>query len=92
MARARKKSNPVKETVEAILKKQNINYNDWEKDIINKKKLEVMADEDKEWTAEIVNEASMAVIMEEVVKQNKKAESTHSSNVSKPEFAAANAN
>uniref|UniRef100_UPI00344C888B DUF5415 family protein n=1 Tax=Carnobacterium sp. TaxID=48221 RepID=UPI00344C888B len=77
MARVKIQKNPVKETVESILKKQNKSYADWEKEIVNKKKLEVMADEDKEWTRETVREASMDLIMEEVIKNNKKVETNN---------------
>ena len=77
MARIKIGKNPVKETVESILKKQNKSYVDWEKEIVNKRKLEVMADEDKEWTRETVREASMELIMAEVIKNNKKVETNN---------------
>ncbi|WP_077356029.1 DUF5415 family protein [Virgibacillus halodenitrificans] len=65
----KRKENPVKEAVEKILKKNGHNYNDWKKEVINKRKLEVMSGEDKEWTESTVQEASFELIMEEINKE-----------------------
>ncbi|RBP59280.1 hypothetical protein DES36_1195 [Alkalibaculum bacchi] len=63
----KKKSNQLQMTVEKILKKKGVDYREWEKDIINQRKLEIMAGEDKEWTKKTIEEESMNLIMDEVI-------------------------
>ncbi|WP_437834480.1 DUF5415 family protein (plasmid) [Niallia taxi] len=65
----RKKENPVEKAAEKILKKKNIDFNEWKKDVITKKKIAVMSDEDKEWTDRTIHEAAMQLIMDEVIKE-----------------------
>jgi len=65
----RKKENPVEKAAEKILKRKNIDFNEWKKDIITKKKIAVMSDEDKEWTDRTIHEAAMQLIMNEVIKE-----------------------
>ena len=65
----RKKENPVEKAAEKILKKKNINFNEWKKEVITKKKIAVMSDEDKEWTDRTIHEAAMQLIMDEVIKE-----------------------
>lgn len=64
---AKKKENPLQKAVEAILDLQGVDYNEWKKEVINKKKLAVMSDEDKEWTERTLQEASLEVVMDNVV-------------------------
>ncbi|MFP7474484.1 DUF5415 family protein [Niallia taxi] len=65
----RKKENPVEKAAEKILKKKNIDFNEWKKEVITKKKIAVMSDEDKEWTDRTIHEAAMKLIMDEVIKE-----------------------
>lgn len=71
MASSRKKVNKVQEAVERILKDKNQDFNEWKKTVITKKKIEVMSDEDKDWTERTLNEASLELIMNEVIKGTK---------------------
>lgn len=63
----RKKESPLQKAVEKILKKKGMDYNVWKREVINKKKLAVMSDEDKEWTERTIEEASLNLLMNEVV-------------------------
>lgn len=65
----RKKENLLQQAAEKILKKKNIDYNEWKRDVINKKKLEVMSDEDKEWTEQTIDKAALEIIMNEVTEK-----------------------
>ncbi|MEY8742818.1 DUF5415 family protein [Bacillales bacterium AN1005] len=65
----RKKESPVEKAAEKILKKKNIDFNEWKKDVITKKKIAVMSDEDKEWTERTIHEAAMQIIMDEVIQE-----------------------
>ncbi len=71
MANSRKKVNKVQTAVEKILKEKNQDYNEWKKTVITKRKIQVMSDEDKEWTERTLNEASLELIMNEIVKDSK---------------------
>lgn len=72
------KNNELKESVESILARKNVKYNDWKKDVVNQKKLAVMADEDKEWLDEAVQTASIELVMADVA--NKKSNNNHQQN------------
>lgn len=61
---ARRKGNQLQKTVENILKEKKMNYNDWRKEVIYKRKLAVMADEDKEWLDKTVEEESLNLVMQ----------------------------
>ncbi|MFP7474279.1 DUF5415 family protein [Niallia taxi] len=65
----RKKENPVEKAAEKILKKRKIDFNEWKKDIITKRKIAVMSDEDKEWTDRTIHEAAIQLILDEVIEE-----------------------
>lgn len=65
----RKKENPVEKAAEKILKKRKIDFNEWKKDVITKRKIAVMSDEDKEWTERTIHEAALQLILDEVIKE-----------------------
>ncbi|MEK4181679.1 hypothetical protein NSQ61_19750 [Aeribacillus sp. FSL K6-1121] len=66
----RKKENPLQKAVEQILRKKNLDYNEWKKEVIYKRKLAVMADEDKEWIQNILKEESLQVIMNDFLEKD----------------------
>lgn len=66
----RKKENPVEKAAERILRNRNIDFNEWKKDIITKKKIAVMSDEDKEWTERTIHEAALQLIIQEAVEED----------------------
>lgn len=68
---AKKKENPMQKAVETILELQGVDYGEWKKEVINKRKLAVMSDEDKEWTERTLHEASLELVMENVNQLNK---------------------
>ncbi len=70
---AKKKENPLQIAVETILEKDGIDFNEWKKRVINKKKLAVMSDEDKEWTERTIHEASLELLMENVIANSEEA-------------------
>ncbi|WP_435817845.1 DUF5415 family protein, partial [Micrococcus luteus] len=65
----RKKENPVEKAAEKILRNRNIDFNEWKKDIITKKKIAVMSDEDKEWTERTIQEAALQLIIQETLEE-----------------------
>lgn len=56
----------IKSAVEKILKKKGLKYNDWKEDILNEKKLEIMANKDRAWTNTVIAEASNELIVEAI--------------------------
>lgn len=68
---AKRKDNSMKDAVEKILKKKGIDYGKWKDDVINQRKVEVVSNQDKEWIERTIQEASMDLIMEEIIKEPK---------------------
>lgn len=67
---ARKKENPLLLAAQEILKVKGVNFNDWKKEIIDRKKLAIMSDQDKEWTERTLEEAALEVLTEQVTSGN----------------------
>lgn len=70
MAGKRKETKEEK-AVKSILESKGVDYNEWKKDIINAKKLEIMSGEDKVWLEETIHNASVELITESFVKPDK---------------------
>lgn len=58
----------IKSAVEKILEKKGLKYNDWKEEILNEKKLEIMANKDRTWTNTVIAEASNELIVEAIIK------------------------
>lgn len=56
----------IKAAVESILKKKGVKYNDWKEEAVNKRKLEILSGQDKEWIEQTVEEESIKLVMQEV--------------------------
>lgn len=56
----------VKAAVESILKKKGVKYNEWKEEVVNKRKLEILSGQDKEWIEQTVEEESIKLVMQEV--------------------------
>lgn len=61
----------LREAVKRILEKKGIKYNEWKDNEINQRKLAIISDSDKEWTDRTIEEASINLIMDEIVSENK---------------------
>ncbi|WMX58526.1 DUF5415 family protein [Peribacillus sp. R9-11] len=62
----RKKESSFQKAAREILKQEDIDFNEWKKDIINKRKLAVMSDEDKEWTERTIDEEAMKLVLDKI--------------------------
>lgn len=67
---AKKKEQPIDKAVQKILDKSNVKLNDWKTEVVNQKKIAVMTDQDKEWLAKTIYEASVDLIMKDVIKNS----------------------
>lgn len=54
----------LKKATEIVLQKKKKDYKGWKQNVIDQKKLEVMADKDKDWSNKIIQEASIQLILE----------------------------
>ncbi|MBT2604960.1 DUF5415 family protein [Bacillus sp. ISL-53] len=62
----RKKESSFQTAAREILKQEDIDFNEWKKEIINKRKLAVMSDEDKEWTERTIDEEAMKLVLNKI--------------------------
>lgn len=62
----RKKESSFQTAAKELLKQENIDFNEWKKNIINKRKLAVMSDEDKEWTERTIDEEAMKLVLNKI--------------------------
>ncbi|WP_260288389.1 DUF5415 family protein [Peribacillus aracenensis] len=62
----RKKESSFQTAAREILNQEDIDFNEWKKDIINKRKLAVMSDEDKEWTERTIDEEAMKLVLNKI--------------------------
>ena len=79
---AKRKVTTLRQAVEKKKKKKGITYNAWKQNVIEQKKMAVLTDKDKEWLDEAEKQASLELIMESVIGEEKNTErpKDHSSN------------
>ncbi|MDM5335786.1 hypothetical protein QUF84_00550 [Fictibacillus enclensis] len=66
MATRKREQNKLQKTAQTLLEKEGIDFQEWKKDILNKRKLAVMADEDKEWTERTIDEEALKLVMDKI--------------------------
>lgn len=71
----RKKESQIQKAAQQILEKRGVDFNYWKKEVINKRKLAVMSDEDKDWTERTIDEEALSLVMEHI--SSDKANSNH---------------
>ncbi|MFB7304590.1 DUF5415 family protein [Heyndrickxia sporothermodurans] len=62
----RKKESQYQKAAEQILKQKGIDINEWRRDVLNKRKLEIMSDQDKDWTEKTIDEEATKLVIEAI--------------------------
>lgn len=80
-----KKTNLIVESAKELLEEKGVNFNQWKKEILRTKKLEIMEGKNLQWENSIVEEAALAVITTGLKERRKKEKNTNeiSKNVEK---------
>lgn len=67
-----KKTNLIVESAKELLEEKGLNFNQWKKEILRTKKLEIMEGKNLQWENSIVEEAALVVITTELKERRKK--------------------
>lgn len=71
-----KKTNLIVESAKELLEEKGVNFNQWKKEILRTKKLEIMEGKNLQWENSIVEEAALAVITTGLKERRKKEKNT----------------
>ncbi|MFP8918451.1 DUF5415 family protein [Enterococcus innesii] len=71
-----KKTNLIVESAKELLEEKGVNFNQWKKEILRTKKLEIMEGKNLQWENSIVEEAALAVITTDLKERRKKEKNT----------------
>lgn len=71
-----KKTNLIVESAKELLEEKGVNFNQWKKEILRTKKLEIMEEKNLQWENSIVEEAALAVITTDLKERRKKEKNT----------------
>lgn len=71
-----KKTNLIVESARELLEEKGMNFNQWKKEILRTKKLEIMEGKNLQWENSIVEEAALAVITTDLKERRKKEKNT----------------
>lgn len=69
---AAKKTSLIVESAKELLEEQGMNFNQWKKEIVTTKKLEIMEGKNLQWEHSIVEEAALEVITTDLKERQKK--------------------
>lgn len=67
-----KKTNLIVESAKELLEEKGVNFNQWKKEVLRTKKLEIMEGKNLQWENSIVEEAALAVITTDLKERRKK--------------------
>lgn len=75
-----KKTSLIIDSAKELLEESGRNFNQWKKEIITTKKLEIMEGKNQQWEHSIVEEAALEVITTELKERRKKEKNTRETN------------
>jgi len=75
-----KKTSLIIDSAKELLEESGRNFNQWKKEIITTKKLEIMEGKNQQWEHSVVEEAALEVITTELKERRKKEKNTRESN------------
>lgn len=75
-----KKTSLIIDSAKELLEESGRNFNQWKKEIITTKKLEIMEGKNQQWEHSIVEEAALEVITTELKERRKKEKNTREIN------------
>lgn len=75
-----KKTSLIIDSAKELLEESGRNFNQWKKEIITTKKLEIMEGNNQQWEHSIVEEAALEVITTELKERRKKEKNTRETN------------
>ncbi|WP_429976894.1 DUF5415 family protein [Enterococcus sp. AZ051] len=75
-----KKTSLIIDSAKELLEESGRNFNQWKKEIITSKKLEIMEGKNQQWEHSIVEEAALDVITTELKERRKKEKNTRETN------------
>ncbi|MGM0331021.1 DUF5415 family protein [Enterococcus sp. AZ084] len=73
---AAKKTSLIVESAKELLEEKGMNFNQWKKEIVTTKKLEIMEGKNLQWEHSIVEEAALEVITKDLKERRKKGNNT----------------
>lgn len=73
---AAKKTSLIVESAKELLEEKGMNFNQWKKEIVTTKKLEIMEGKNLQWEHSIVEEAALEVITTDLKERRKKGNNT----------------
>lgn len=77
---AAKKTSLIVESAKELLEEKGMNFNQWKKEIVTTKKLEIMEGKNLQWEHSIVEEAALEVITTDLKERQKKGKNTRETN------------
>ncbi|MFL0441437.1 DUF5415 family protein [Enterococcus pernyi] len=77
---AAKKTSLIVESAKELLEEKGMNFNQWKKEIVTTKKLEIMEGKNLQWEHSIVEEGALEVITTDLKERRKKEKNTRESN------------
>lgn len=77
---AAKKTSLIVESAKELLEEKGMNFNQWKKEIVTTKKLEIMEGKNLQWEHSIVEEAALEVITNYLKQRQKKEKNIRESN------------
>ncbi|MFS0934586.1 DUF5415 family protein [Enterococcus casseliflavus] len=75
-----KKTSLIIDSAKELLEESGRNFNQWKKEIITSKKLEIMEGKNQQWEHSVVEEAALEVITTELKERRKKEKNTRETN------------
>lgn len=75
-----KKTSLIIDSAKELLEESGRNFNQWKKEIITTKKLEIMEGKNQQWEHSVVEEAALEVITTELKERRKKEKNTRETN------------
>lgn len=75
-----KKTSLIVESAKELLEEKGMNFNQWKKEIVTTKKLEIMEGKNLQWEHSIVEAAALEVITNDLNQRRKKEKNTRESN------------